>query len=212
MIKIQNTVRDIVYNDEEALYALAKGFMNLSAYAKQIKKSVEDKAMKEVGVPSIVVSLSRVQKELTHIHPLVQSVKINNITTKSPITEIVFEKTSSVLDRLSSLYKKTQTSNDDFLTMILSTSEVTVICSDRIKESVLEHLEDTPRLVQSKLASIGISFDPKYYNMPNITFSLLRRIAQKRITLAETISTHTEIIFIFHQKNLPEIMGLFEVS
>jgi len=65
--------------------------------------------------------------------------------------------------------------------------------------------------LQSKLASIGISFNPKYYEMPNITFTLSRKIAQKRIVLAETITTHTEIIFTFHQKDLPEMLSLFEV-
>lgn len=212
MIKIQDTVRDIIYADEEALYAMSKGFMNLSAYAQRIKGAVEDTAMKDVQVSGIVVALSRIQKDLKGVHPFIQDVKINNITTKSPITELVFEKTSSVIDRLSSLYKKVKTTNDDFLTLVLSTNEVTIICSDRIKNAVLQHIEEKPRLIQGKLASIGISFDPKYYEIPNVTFSLLRRIARKKIVLAETLSTHTEVIFIFHQKDLPEIMGLFEIS
>lgn len=210
MIKIQDVVRDIVYSDEGALYALSKGFMNLSAYAKQIRQKVEDEAMKEVVVPGIVVSLSRIQKELGQVNPLVVDVAINNITTKSPLSEIVFEKKSSVLDKLSSLYKKIKTTNDDFFTIILSTSEVTVICSDRIKETVLKHLEDKPVLIQPKLSAICISFDPKYYELPNITYSLIRKIAQKRITLAETITTHTEIIFVFNQKDLPQILSLFQ--
>jgi hypothetical protein len=93
--------------------------------------------------------------------------------------------------------------------MTLSTSEVSVICSDRIKNEVLKHFKDTPRLIAPGLASIGLSLDPKYYPMPNITFSLIRRIAQKRIVLAETITTHTEIIFVFPEKSLPEILSLF---
>ncbi len=48
--------------------------------------------------------------------------------------------------------------------------------------------------------------------MPNITFSLIRRIAQKRIPLAETITTRTEIIFVFEQKYLAEMVDLFIVK
>lgn len=210
MIKIHDVVRDIVYSDDQALYALAKGFMNLSAYAKQIQSIAEDTAMKDVGLPGIVVALSRIQKELGQVNPLVVDVAINNITTKSLLTEIVFEKKASVLEKMSSLYKKIKTTNDDFLTTILSTSEVTIICSDRIKDAVLELLEEKPILIQPKLAAIGISFDPKYYEMPNITYSLIRKIAQKRITLAETITTHTEIIFVFNQKDLPQMLELFQ--
>lgn len=209
MIKVQDAVRDILYSDEEALFALSRGYMNLSAYAKQIEKAVEQKTMKDVGVAGIVVALSRAKKEIKKPDPLVQDVAINNITTKSPLTEVVFEKTPQLLAKLSSLYEKVKTTNDDFLTMTLSTSEITVICSDRIKEAVLKHFKEKPLLVESGLASIGLSLDPKYYSLPNITFSLIRRIAQKRIVLAETITTHTEIIFVFKAKDLSEMLTLF---
>lgn len=210
MIKIQATVEAIVHSEEEALYALTKGFMNLSQYANQIHKQVEKKTKKTVHISGIVVALSRLQKQLKNIHPLIQPVTVNTITTKSPLTEIVFEKAPTILSKLSSLYEKVKTTSDDFLTMTLSTSEVTVICSDRIRDKVLKHFKDKPRMMESNLAAIGLSLDEKYYKMPNITFSLLRRIARKKITLAETITTHREIIFVFHQKHLAEILELFQ--
>ncbi len=198
--------------DEEALYALAAGFMNLSAYAKRIKKVVEFKTKKDVEIPGIVVALSRVKKELKNIHPLIQKVKINNITTKSPLSELVFEKSDSVLSKLSSLYKNVKTGNDDFLTMALSTNEITIICSDRLKTAVLKVLGSKPRMIQDKLAALGLTFDPKYYELPNVTYSLSRPIAQKKIVLAETITTHTEIIYVFHQKDMSRMIELFEVG
>lgn len=209
MLKIHATVREILYNDEEALYALSHGYMNLSAYAKQIEKPVEQKTMKKVGTAGIVVALSRIKRSIKKTDPFIQNVKINNITTKSPLSEIVFEKTPRLLAKLSALYERVKTGHDDFLTMTLSTSEITVICSDRIKETILKHFGEKPRLVEARLASIGLSLDPKYYRMPNVTFSLIRQIARKRIVLAETITTYTEIIFIFHEKDLPEMLTLF---
>ncbi len=212
MIKIHNVVENILLDDEEALHALSFGFMNLSAYAKRIRNLVEEKTKKSVEKTGIVVALSRIQKKLGKTNPLVQNIDINNITTKSPLSEIVFEKTPAFLSNLSSLYKKVKTTSDDFLTMTLSTGEISVICSDRLKIKILKHFKDKPRMVATGLASIGLSLDPKYYNMPNITFSLIRRIAQKRITLAETITTHTEIIFVFNQKNLAEMLSLFQTT
>lgn len=209
MRNIQDTVRSILYRNEEALYALSHGFMNLSAYAQQIAKIVAQEAKKPVSTPGIVVALSRIKGEIKKPDPLIQDIRINTITTKSPLSEIVFAKTPQLLSRLSSLYEQVKTTNDDFLTMTLSTSEITVICSDRIRDAVRKHFRDKPRMVESGLASIGLSLDPKYYPMPNITFSLIRRIAQKRISLAETITTHTEVIFVFPEKHLSEIVGLF---
>ncbi|HZT35449.1 MAG TPA: hypothetical protein VFA15_05995, partial [Nitrososphaera sp.] len=72
MRKIQDAVRDIVYGDEEALYALSKDYMNLSRYAKFIHKEVEERTTKDVKPAGIVVALSRLQKGIGKVHPLIQ--------------------------------------------------------------------------------------------------------------------------------------------
>jgi len=211
MLKIHDAVKQILFADEVALTSLSLGYMNLSAYAKKIESEVERMTKKDVGIPSIVVSLSRIGSGLGDTNPLIQNIEIENITTKSPLSEIVFTKSPRFLSKLSSLYEDVKTTGADFLTMTLSTNEITVICSDRIKEAVIRHFGCKPTMDISGLASVGLSLDPKYYPMPNITYSLIRRIAVKRIALAETITTHTEIIFVFPQEHLAEIVGLFEV-
>ena len=212
MIKINDVVQHILYKDEEALTALARGYMNLSKYAKQIQREVEGKSKKEVGIPGIVVSLSRLAQKTDSKHPLIQDVQIKNITTKTPLSEIVYSKTTESISKLSKIYDKAKTGADDFFTMTLSTNEITVICSDRIKAEIEKTLKEKPVMTVKNLASIGLSLDPKYYPMPNITFSLIRRIAQKRIPLAETITTRTEIIFVFEKKYLAEMVDLFIVK
>lgn len=209
MIKIQDIVKDIVYKDEEALSAISSGYMNYSQYAKIIQQKVEKDCKKKVSVPSIVVTLSRLSKALKKNHPLVQDIKIKNITSKTPLSEIVYNKTSENISKLSKIYDKVKTGTDDFFTMTLSTMEITVICSDRIKEKVEKEIKEKPNMIVKNLASIGLSLDPKYYPLPNITFSLIRRIAQKRIPLAETITTRTEVIFVFNQKYLATMTDLF---
>lgn len=209
MLKIHDIVESILFKDEEALTALAKGYMNLSQYAKHIHNEVEKMTKKEVGIPGIVVPLSRIAKKLGSRHPLIQDVQIKNITTKAPLSEIVYIKTSESISKLAKVYDRVKTGTDDFFTMTLSTNEITVICSDRIKKEIEKILKEKPVMVVKNLASIGLSLDPKYYPMPNITFSLIRRIAQKRIPLAETITTRTEIIFVFAQKYLSEMVDLY---
>lgn len=212
MIKINDVVESIILNDEEALTALANGYMNLSKYSKQICNKVEELAKKKVGIPGIVVSLSRIAKKIKPKHPLIQDVQIKNITTKAPLSEIVYHKTSESITKLAKIYDKAKTSTDDFFTITLSTNEITVICSDRIKIEIDKILKETPTMVVKNLASIGLSLDPKYYPMPNITFSLIRKIAQKRIPLAETITTRTEIIFVFEQIYISQIVDLFLIK
>jgi hypothetical protein len=212
MIKVNDVVESILLKDEEALSSFSKGYVNLSKYAKQIHKQVEQMTKKEVGIPGIVVALSRISKKLNSKHPLIQDVQIKNITTKAPLSEIVYSKTSESISKLAKIYERAKTGNDDFFTMTLSTNEITVICSDRIKKDIEKTLKEKPVMVVKNLASMGLALDPKYYPMPNITFSLIRKIAQKRIPLAETITTRTEIIFVFDQKYLSEMVDLFVVK
>lgn len=209
MIKIQDVVHQITLKDEEFLTALSNGYANLSAYAKQIHKKVEHETKKSVKVSGIVVALSRLSTTYKKHHPLVQEVLINNITTKSPLCELVYEKTPESVSKLALMYAKARKGTDDFFTMTLSTSEITVICSQGIREEIEKKVHSKPLMVAQDLASIGLSLDPKYYPMPNITFSLLRKIAIKRIPLAETITTRTEIIFVFNRKHLGEVVELF---
>lgn len=212
MIKIKDIVEDIIYKNEEALFALSQKFINLSAYAKQIQKEVEKRTMKKVQISGIVVALSRIQKEIGKQKALIQDIEIENITAKSPLSEIVFKKSPKILAQLSSLYQKINTKNDDFLTLTLSTSDVTVICSGRLKNMVLEHFSEKAIFELNGLASLGISLNPSYHPKPNITYSLIRRIARKKIPLAETITTHTEIIFIFNEDYLSDILKLFRAN
>lgn len=209
MIKIQDVVKEIVFSDEDFLVALANGYANLSAYSKKIQKIVEQKSKKEVKTSGIVVALSRIGQQISGVHPLIQDVKINNITTKSPLSEIVYEKNANSLSKLTSMYGKVKKGTDDFFTMTLSTNEITVICSDKIRLEIEKKLPEKPLMKEEGLACIGLSLDPKYYHLPNITFSLIRRIARKHIPLAETITTRTEIIFVFNKKYLGEIVNLF---
>jgi hypothetical protein len=211
MIKIHDAVKNILFSDEEALSALSNGYMNLSQYAKQIHRKVELATKKSVGRQAVVVVLSRLSKDIKKANPILQDVHIKNITTKSPVSEIVYPKTAETISKLSNVYNKIKPGADDFFTMTLSTMDITVLCSDRIRIEIEKVLKEKPLIVKSGLASLGISIDPKYYEMPNITFSLLRRIAQKRIPLAETVTTNTEIIFIFEQRYLGEIVSLYVI-
>ena len=209
MISIQSAVKDIVYADEEALIALSKGYMNLSGYAKQIQKKVEHNSKKSVQIPSIIMALSRIQKSVGKVHPLVLSVSIDSITTKLPLAEIVYNKSPLIMKELKVLYEHLSSDNQDFLSMTIGTREITIICSEHLLMQTLEKFKEQPKKIVRDLAGISISFDESYYTEPNVTFSLIRKLAMERIPLSETISTYTEIIFVFKQENLSRAVALF---
>ncbi|MBI2888680.1 MAG: hypothetical protein HYY10_02025 [Candidatus Liptonbacteria bacterium] len=209
MIKIQPIVRDIVMGEIEAYIALTNGYMNMSGYASRIRPAVEALAKKQVTVNGLVVSLSRLRKEFKKEKPLIQEVAITNITTKLPLSEIIYENANMSIDKLESFHKKISIAREDFFTTTVSTTELSVVCSSGMANKVLKHFGVKPKFVAHNLAAVGISFDPKHFTIPNTLFSLVSVIARARINIAEIVSTYTELIFIVAEKDFSRTVSLF---
>src|SRR3989338_991840 len=105
MIKIQPIVQDILLGEPEAYISLTEGYMNMSSYAHRIRPLVESRSKKQITITSLVVTLSRLRKEFKKGKPLIQAVAITNITTKLPLSEIVYENTNRAVEKLESLHK-----------------------------------------------------------------------------------------------------------
>ncbi|MFA6273735.1 MAG: hypothetical protein WC662_01090 [Candidatus Paceibacterota bacterium] len=209
MIKIQPIVRNIVLGEPEAYFALTNGYMNMSSYAYRVKTEVELLTKKPVTITSLVISLSRLKKEFQKQKPLIQDVSISSITTKLPLSEIVYENTKSFTEKLESLHKNIKISREDFFTTTLGTSELTIVCSSGIIEKIMKHFKEKPKLIIHNLSAIGISFDSKHFNTPNIIFSLLSIVAKAQINLAEIVSTYTELILVIEEKDFGKTVSLF---
>jgi hypothetical protein len=209
MIKIQPVVREIVLGEIEALFALTNGYMNMSSYAYRIRPKVETLTKKKVTIASLVVTLSRLRKEFKKESPLIHDVAIENITTKLPLSEIVYENTVKFIQELESLHKDILISREDFFTTNMSTSEIDIICSSNLAGKVLKHFKIKPKIVNHNLAAVGISFNPEVFGVPNTFFSLLSVTARARINIEELVSTPTEFIFIVAEKDFSKTVALF---
>ena len=209
MIKIQPIVREIVLKELEAYIALINGYMNMSSYAYRIRPKVELLTKKKVTIASLVVTLSRLRKEFKKEQPLIHKVDIANITTKLPLSEIVYENTSKFIQELESLHKNILISREDFFTTNMSTTEIDIICSSNLADKVLKHFKMKPKIINHNLAAVGISFKPEVFGTPNTFFSLLAVTARARINIEELVSTPTEFIFIVAEKDFSRTISLF---
>lgn len=209
MIKIQGIVRDIVMGEIEAYVALTNGYMNMSGYAYRIRPRVMALTKKEVTVNALVVSLSRLRTELKKQKPLIHDVRITNITTKLPLSEIIYENSDRSMAKLESLHKKISISREDFFTSTVSTTELTIVCSSSIAGKVVNHFEAKPKLTVHNLTAVCVSFTQKDYDVPNTLFSLIAVIARARINIVEIVSTYTELIFIVAEKDFSTTVSLF---
>ncbi len=210
MIKVGQKVEELINRDHEAAQCLSRGILNLSSYARKIHSSVERVTKKDVKLSTIIMALSRLQRRMDGIKPLLQEVKIDGLTVKTPLAEIVFNKTPDTVTRLSLLEKNIKSRSDEWFSFSQNTRAIIIICSESKTESVVKHMQAKPILLLRDLSAIGLAVDASYHPKPNITFSLLHKIAEKKIPLAETISTWSEIIFIFKSEYLGQILEVFK--
>ncbi|OGI45924.1 hypothetical protein A2121_00790 [Candidatus Nomurabacteria bacterium GWB1_40_6] len=209
MIKIQPIVREIVMRELEAYFALTNNYMNMSSYAHRIRPMVEALTKKQVTITSLVVSLSRLRKEFKREKPLIHDVAIRNITTKLPLSEIIYENSDKFIKKLDSLYKNISVSQDDFFTTTIGTKEIDIICSSNLENKVLKHFKIKPKIINHNFAAVGVSYGPEVFGTPNVFFSLLSVTARARINIEELVSTPTELIFIVAEKDFGKTVALF---
>jgi hypothetical protein len=209
MIKIQPIVRDIVFQELEAYIALSENYMNMSSYAHRIKPRVEHITKKKVTITSLVVSLSRIKKELKKQKPLIRDVFIKNITTKLPLTELVYENHNEFIEEIGILYKKILITRDDFFVTTTSINEMNIFISSNLSDKVIKHFNNKPKIINKNLAAIGISLSPENFEIPNTYFSLLSVTTRANINIEELISTSTELIFIVREEDFSNTVNLF---
>lgn len=212
MIKVGTVVEDLIKKDHEAIASLSRGILNLSSYARLIHKKVEAKTKKGVKLTTIIMSLSRLGQRLEGVNPLLQKVVIDGLTVKTPLAELVFEKSPIVTKQLATLEKAISPRTDEWFSFSQNTRAIIVICSESKSEKVVKHMKTKPALLLKDLSAIGLSISPNYHPKPNIAFSLLHKVAERKIPLTETITTWTEVVFVCEAKHLSELLEIFKID
>lgn len=200
MIKISQIVSELISGDDVALEALRAKILNLSAYAEQIRPKIENRLYKTVKKGSIVTALSRMSQEAVHTPPLKVPIHIEDLSIKSPLCEISYEKTDNIAKKIATIAVKYSTKG--FFTSTQGIGEVTLILSQDLKSSVIKQIGVKPKGVYDNLSAITLRFiEEDYIEAPNMIYTLISALAARRINLIEIVSTFTEISFIVRQKD-----------
>lgn len=205
MIKVTDTVLELIQADELARETLRAGLLNLSAYADKIKKNVENLTLKEVKKGTIVVALSRIKGNLTAGPLQTPEIQINNLSVKSSLCVYTYEKTADTQRKIAVLNPFLLPMNDLF-SVTEGQSEITIIFAEKSKELIENHFQIKPKSKYEDAVSISVQFSKKFADQPNFLYGLLRSLAAKRINLIEIVSTFTEITFILTKEDLETAM------
>lgn len=211
MITIAQATAQFLYDDEIAREALVRGVLNLSSYAKQLQPQIEERLYKNVQVGSIVTALSRLTAIAGKVTPLKATVHIEDMSIKSPLCELTYEKTVEVCRAITRL--GTRYSGRGFFTSTQGMGEITLIAAQEYKEEIVKLVSATPKGLYDNLAAITVRFrEDQYIEVPNMIYTLVSALAVRRINLIEIVSTYTEISFIVRQADMNQVVEVFRAN
>jgi len=211
MIKISDIVRDILNESFEATLTLGQGVLNLSAYAEQIKARVEKRAKKHVKKSSIVVALSRIAKEIPNIKSYTPTPTALEVSVRSGLSEIVYERTEENLKLFHLAQKQFGGSRNEFFMTTQGMAEIAFLVSKEYADKITTVFKGVkPKAVITNVNALTTRTTEADIFTPNVFFSLLYPFAVKHFNIIEIVSTYTEITFFVDDKDVKEAFGILQ--
>ena len=195
MIKVADSVREIVENDPALKTGLAQNLMNLSQVARHIHATVEARTQKKVQISAITMALSRLRSEL---HPFDADVGLHladRITVQRGLVVLTFLNNSSVQSGLVGLQHKVREARG-YLTITEGIREITLIIEKSMLSAVDSSVPDRPIRIARDIASLSISLTDENLAAPGVLYRLLQPLALQGINLAEVTST-TKVFHLY---------------
>lgn len=212
MIKVTDTVLDLIQTDELALETLRAGLLNLSAYAEKIHQQVENATKKPVQKGTIVVALSRIARNLPDTPLLHPDVTLTNLGIKSALTVLTYKKTADMQRKISVMNPFILGVNELFA-VTEGQEEITIICEDGAKDLFTRHagFNIKPKAQFNDVVAITASLKEDDILTPNMLYTLLRALAVKKINVIELVSTYSEISFIVKKEDMETALSALNV-
>jgi hypothetical protein len=207
MKKVIDAVRDEIEQDLEATNTMARGLLNLSEYARTIKERVEQASKKEVTHQSIVVSLSRIEKNIK-AKDYLRKVEIRQLSLHNPVTQLIYTKES--LSETDILTINTLREGKEFFSFTIGTKDISIILLSRDALLLLSQISHTPRVQKDELAAITIQFPEYLVEESGVGLTLLHKIALNNIPLDSAYTTYNEFTLIFEARFLSRLLSVLQ--
>jgi hypothetical protein len=110
------------------------------------------------------------------------------------------------MKELPSQFEKT----DEFFTITQGMHEITIICSEELKEKVLSSINFSPKVMISDLIALSVRFPTTYISVPNTIYSLVGILALRHINIMEIVSTYSELTFILQKEEMKSAIDALE--
>lgn len=204
MVTTLQALEEIIKQTPFLEEGLAKGIINLSALARDLKPRVEKRLYKKTTEAALVMSLKRLsptfKKKRGNVHELK---KIKNLTVRSGLMEIAFSASrmsSTVYERI---LESTRKQPDLFVNFSQGAVEVAVILNQSLEKMVKKVIPSNAVIGEIRdMAAITLKLDPGHIYVPGVQYALLKSLAWENINVLENISAYSELTIFVAEKDV----------
>jgi len=204
MVTISETVENIVRKSPFLEEALARGLVNLSALAREIRPEIEKELMKKAKEGAVVMALKRFATKIKRAHKK----QVNwfasspDLMVRSNLIEITISNSDTLLHKQRKLLEQLKFNMNYFLTITQGIYETTIIVSKNLEDK-LRKIFAGEKIISKfeNLSSITIQLPEGSTRIPGIYSFILKALAWEGINLVEVVSTCNEFTIILESAN-----------
>lgn len=200
MLTISQHVWNILSKDNIATEYLKKDLLNLTAYAKTIQAEIEIQTLSKVSIGSIVTSLTRIKTKLNQKITTNPKFKIDDISLKLPISELVYQKTHNPNPELSQIYQEFKNAGSIHFNIVNVEDELDIFVSSNQLDLVKNQMTKFKLILQEdQLSALVLKYNPSFRNYPAMASQVLNCLAINSIIFVECLTTYSEFIIYIKQ-------------
>lgn len=205
MKTLRAALEEILLREDSVASCFERGLLNLSAFAKQIEEEVEASVGQSVPTNTIVAALSRLQKSRESRVELRIQLHASDLSVKTGLSGIAYEKTEKVQALLPKVVTQTQLTRSDLFALAIGLSQISFVVPQGQLAALRKELKDIkPLYTSNNLASVTVRFGPQYLKTPGVVHHFIKSIAVRGVNIVEVISTFTELTVIVEEVDLEQ--------
>jgi len=234
MNTIGDALKEIIENMPFIEEGLAKGIINYSALAREIKPQIENKIYKSVKEGAIIMALKRMTEKFSkEIIKKNRGLDFINLTVRSGLSELTFLnscslfrneiktcslsrpfsrggiKTCNLLNKIKNL----MTSKDDKKDVVCLVSEgireTTIITNSEGSKELKKNLKGETLIKEiNNLSAITIRLPEKIVYTSSVYYQILKILAWQNINIIEVSSTLTELTLTMEEKDVDRAFSI----
>ncbi len=200
MKKIRDAAVDIISKNQLLHFGLYYRLLKLSQVARFIRPHIEAQTHKQVRDSAVLMSLSRIQKQLVPAQEP-KDLILDNINIHNGLCSLTVFKTRKVHAELNRLFSRVR-KRGGFITITEGIKEITAILEDGDFQLAKSMLSEKLRYIYRDIASVGVRFSDDTIVRPGVIYQLIQQVALQNINIVEVASTATEFNIYVHDKDV----------